>query len=147
MVQSRFATLLFRGQHVQPAPTDAKKLCAKIAAELPDIVWRCILYPGKIDAETVRLMAAAGCNEVSLGFESGSPRILKGMNKRFNPDDVRAAAKALADNRIRRVGFLLLGGPDGTRESAEESLAFADSLDLDLVKITLGMRIYPGSCK
>lgn len=124
-------------------PSYAKVLCREMATTLPDIAWRCILYPGKIDEELVNLMAAAGCREVSLGFESGAHRILRGMNKRFNPEDVRAAAKALADRGIRRMGFLMLGGPAETRESALESLAFADALNLDLVKITVGIRIYP----
>jgi len=41
------------------------------------------------------------------------------------------------------MGFLLLGGPGETRASVEESLAFADSLNLDALKLTLGIRIYP----
>jgi radical SAM superfamily enzyme YgiQ (UPF0313 family) len=44
---------------------------------------------------------------------------------------------------IRRTGFLMLGGPGETRETVEESLAFADSLDLDSLKIAVGIRIYP----
>ncbi|HQJ09838.1 MAG TPA: B12-binding domain-containing radical SAM protein, partial [Deltaproteobacteria bacterium] len=42
-------------------------------------------------------------------------------------------------------GFLLLGGPGETRESVSESLAFAGSLQLDALKITAGIRIYPGT--
>jgi hypothetical protein len=41
------------------------------------------------------------------------------------------------------MGFLLLGGPGETKESVEESIAFADLLDLDALKITVGIRIYP----
>jgi hypothetical protein len=44
---------------------------------------------------------------------------------------------------IRRMGFLLLGSPGETRESVEESLLFTDSLKLDAVKLTVGVRIYP----
>jgi hypothetical protein len=43
------------------------------------------------------------------------------------------------------MGFLLLGGPGETRASVEESLAFADSLELDALKLTLGIRIYPNT--
>lgn len=46
---------------------------------------------------------------------------------------------------IRTTDFLLLGGPGETRESVRESLAFADSLKLDLLKLTAGIRIYPGA--
>ena len=44
---------------------------------------------------------------------------------------------------IRRMDFLLLGGPGETRDSVEESLAFGQSLGLDGLKITVGIRIYP----
>jgi radical SAM superfamily enzyme YgiQ (UPF0313 family) len=43
------------------------------------------------------------------------------------------------------MGFLLLGGPGETRETVEESLAFAASLALDSLRITVGLRIYPGT--
>ncbi len=43
------------------------------------------------------------------------------------------------------MGFLLLGGPGETRETVEESLTFADSLPLDAMKISIGIRIYPGT--
>jgi hypothetical protein len=49
----------------------------------------------------------------------------------------------LKDSGIRQMGFLLLGGPGETMESAQESLVFADSLNLDSLKITIGIRIYP----
>ncbi len=44
---------------------------------------------------------------------------------------------------IKRIGFLLLGGPSETRDTVEESLEFAESLRLDSLKITVGIRIYP----
>ncbi len=44
---------------------------------------------------------------------------------------------------IKRQGFLLLGGPGETRDTVEESLAFADGLRLDGLKLTAGIRIYP----
>ena len=43
------------------------------------------------------------------------------------------------------MGFLLFGGPGETRESVEESVQFVDSLPLDSVKITSGIRVYPGT--
>jgi hypothetical protein len=41
------------------------------------------------------------------------------------------------------MGFLLLGVPEENKKTVEESLAFADSLDLEAMKITMGIRIYP----
>lgn len=126
-------------------PKYAKELCRAIVSAGLGIRWSCILYPGFVDEELVRLMAEAGCVEISLGFESGSPEILRNLNKKFTVDQVRAAAALFRTYGIRRNGFLLLGGPGETRGTVLESLAFADSLDLDLLKLTMGIRIYPGT--
>jgi radical SAM superfamily enzyme YgiQ (UPF0313 family) len=123
----------------------AIEVCRWLRELVPAAEWRCILYPHRVRDRLVRAMAEAGCAEVALGFESGSPRVLKEMNKRFGPDDVRATSEVLAAHCVRRTGFLLLGGPGETRETVEESLAFADSLHLDSLKITVGIRIYPGT--
>ena len=90
-------------------------------------------------------MAQAGCVEVSLGFESGCPSVLKKLNKKYDLDQVRIASELLKAHGIRRMGFLLLGGPGETKESVRQSLDFADSLDLDMLKLTMGIRIYPGT--
>jgi radical SAM superfamily enzyme YgiQ (UPF0313 family) len=121
----------------------AKALCDRLIRADINIRWRCILYPWKIDEELIEKMARAGCKEVSLGFESGSESMLKRMNKQYSPDDVRKISKMLERRQIRRLGFLLLGGPGETRGSVEESLSFADSLKTEAMKITTGIRIYP----
>ena len=126
-------------------PSYTHRLCNALAERELGIAWRCIVYPGHINEGLIKAMARAGCTEVALGFESGSKRILRLMNKRFTPDDIRDAAKIFADYGIRRMGFLMLGGPGESRRSAEESLVFADSLKMDFMKITLGIRIYPGT--
>ncbi len=123
----------------------ALELCRELAGLDPRVGWRCILYPHRVSEELVRAMAAAGCEEVSLGFESGCPRVLHELGKRFSPEDVRRTSTLLGAAGIRRVGFLLLGGPGETRESVEESLAFAASLGLEQLRITVGLRIYPGT--
>jgi len=121
----------------------AMEICRLILTVRLNITWRCILYPLHVDRELVESMAKAGCREVSLGFESGSERILSLMNKKFKPEDVRQISGMLAEQGIRQMGFLLLGGPGETKETIEESLNFADSLKLDLLKITMGICIYP----
>jgi len=121
----------------------AKALCDRIITEGLNIRWRCILYPWKIDDELVEKMSQAGCKEVSLGFESGSESILKRMNKRYTPADVRRISKMLGKQQIHRMGFLLLGGPGETKDSVEKSLYFAESLETEVMKITSGIRIYP----
>ena len=123
----------------------ALSLCRLLERAALDIEWRCILYPHRVSEELVAAMSRAGCVEASLGFESGALAVLREMNKRYTPEDVRRACGILRRHGVRRMGFLLLGGPGETRETVEESLAFARSLDLDSLRLTVGIRIYPNT--
>jgi radical SAM superfamily enzyme YgiQ (UPF0313 family) len=143
IAQAGFQRVYFVDNTFNLPPSYALELCRQIAAQRLEIAWRCILYPHDVSVGLVRAMAEAGCAEASLGFESGSERILRAMNKRFLPDEVRRISDLLAAHGIRRMGFLLLGGPGETQASVDESLAFADSLHLDGLKVTVGIRIYP----
>jgi len=121
----------------------AEQLCRDLISASLKLTWRCILYPLNIGESLVSAMARAGCVEASIGPESGCERMLRAMHKRFTLKDVVKTNHLLRKHGIRRMGFLLLGGPGETRQSVEESLAFADSLGLDFLKITVGIRIYP----
>jgi radical SAM superfamily enzyme YgiQ (UPF0313 family) len=124
-------------------PAYATNLCSRIAAAGLDISWRCILFPGGLSPTLIETIAKAGCNEVSIGFESGAENILHHMKKKFDLDEVRRAAGLLHQHKIRSMGFLLLGGPGETKETVNESLDFAESLRLDSMKVSIGVRIYP----
>ncbi len=124
-------------------PSYALELCrGMVALELP-LSWRCIVYPHKVPDELVEAMAEAGCSEVAIGSESCCDPILTSLNKRFTVDEVGRVASGFAAAGIDRMGFLMLGVPGETPESLIESLEVADSLGLSILKITIGVRIYP----
>jgi len=125
-------------------PSDyAKDLCRQMIQAKLDLHLWCLIYPKWIDTELVELMRQAGCRQISFGFESGSDQMLHSLNKQFNRDEVIAVSNMFAEAGIERMGFLLLGGPGETKQSVEESLSLADSLNLETLKITVGLRIYP----
>jgi len=142
-VEAGFRRFQFVDNTFNLPPTYAETLCDLLAESPTPIVWRCILYPGNLKESLVAAMAKAGCRQVSLGFESGCDEMLKGMNKRFRAQDVRDASNMLSDHDISAMGFLMLGGPGETRRSVEKSLAFVHDLNIDALKITVGVRIYP----
>ena len=142
-VEAGFDHFFFVDNTFNLPPSYARALCDQLISADLNITWRCILYPWKIDEDLIEKMARAGCKDVSFGFESGSEKILAKMNKKFRPEDVRLISDRLKKFGIRRMGFLLLGGPGENEKTVQESLSFADSLGLDAVKVTLGIRIYP----
>jgi radical SAM superfamily enzyme YgiQ (UPF0313 family) len=126
-------------------PGYSKDLCEQMIESDLNITYRAILYPWKVEKELVAKMAESGCVEVSLGLESGSDIILRKMNKQYRTVDVRRASDLLKEGGIRQMGFLLLGGPGETQQTVQKSLEFVDSLALEMVKVTIGIRIYPGT--
>lgn len=124
-------------------PGYAESLCEAIIEEDLNIAWQAIIYPMRISAGLAKKMAAAGCAGISMGFESGSPAVLAEMNKRFSPGDIAMAADVFGRYGISRMGFLLLGGPGETKDTVKESVEFAEALDLESMKLTAGIRIYP----
>ena len=126
-------------------PSYAKDLCRTLIEAQLGLDWWAIVYPMWVDQELVELMAKAGCTQINLGFESGSEPVLKQLNKIFTCTDVKAISAMFSAAGIKRNGFLLLGGPGETKETVEESLEFADSLHLDELKVTVGLRIYPST--
>ena len=121
----------------------AKGLCRRIIDAQLDIDWWTQIYPKLADAELANLMAQAGCSQVNLGFESGSEPVLRLLNKQFKPAEVAEISAIFAAAGVKRNGFLMLGAPGETRQTVEESLTFAESLHLDALKVTVGIRIYP----
>jgi radical SAM superfamily enzyme YgiQ (UPF0313 family) len=142
-VKAGFSQVFFVDNTFNLPQPYAIELCRQMAGAGLNVRWRCIVYPGRVSRKLVEAMAEAGCSEVSLGFESGHHMMLRDMNKRFDTQDIRRASEMFADAGIRRMGFLLLGGPGETRETVAQSFDFVESLDLDALKITVGIRIYP----
>ena len=121
----------------------SENLCDAIVDAGLQIEWNCILYPANVEETLVEKMARAGCKGVSLGFETGSAKMLASLNKKFSIEEVRRVCALLGRYGIERMGFLLLGAPGETKETVFESLAFAKSLGLESMKISAGIRIYP----
>ncbi len=67
-----------------------------------------------LDDEVAAALARAGAEEVWLGVESGSQRILDAMDKGTTVSEVRMATRALARHGIRACWFLQLGYPSET---------------------------------
>jgi len=67
----------------------------------------------------VAALAAAGAEEVWLGVESGSQRILDAMDKGTTIDEVRAATRALKAGGVRACWFIQLGYPSEAWDDIE----------------------------
>ena len=86
--------------------------------------------PETVDAELARDLRAAGVNRVSLGVQSFRPDLLRVLERRAAPDDVRRAFYALRDANFDNISLDLLYGIPGQsaadlERDLEEALALA----------------------
>ncbi len=74
-------------------------------------------------ADTVEALRRAGCVEVWMGVESGSQRILDGMDKGLKIEQVLSARQHLLDAGIRACYFLQFGYPGETWSDIQKTAA------------------------
>lgn len=72
--------------------------------------------------ENVRALRRAGCDEVWMGVESGSQRILDAMEKSTRLDQIPAARGNLRNEGIRACFFLQFGYPGETWEDIQKTI-------------------------
>jgi radical SAM superfamily enzyme YgiQ (UPF0313 family) len=72
--------------------------------------------------QTVADLARAGCNEVWMGAESGSQRILDAMDKGVTVEEIRKARQMLGKHGIRAAFFLQFGYLGETWEDIQATL-------------------------
>lgn len=75
-------------------------ICEGIQVRGLSFLWSCDTRVDVLDEEILFAMRKTGCQRISIGVESGSPKILKNINKRITPEKVLAATRL-----IKRFGF------------------------------------------
>jgi len=87
--------------------------------------------------ELLKKMKKAGCHQIRMGLESANLGILKNIKKGVAPEQIRKAAAMIKKEGMKIVLFLLLGLPGETKETMQETIQFAKSINIDYV--TLGI--------
>jgi radical SAM superfamily enzyme YgiQ (UPF0313 family) len=83
-----------------------------------------------VDSLLLRRLKEVGCTMICFGLESGNQRILDRAHKRITLEKARRAVELSKDAGISPFGSFILGLPGETRETLEETLAFAQSLGI-----------------
>lgn len=106
-------------------------LCSELGRLNLSIAWECESRPEHFDRELLTALRAAGCDTVKIGVESGDPELLAAIGRVRD----EAAGQAYLDHAAaviaacRAAGilcrvFMLVGLPDQTAQSLEQSAAF-----------------------
>jgi radical SAM superfamily enzyme YgiQ (UPF0313 family)/wyosine [tRNA(Phe)-imidazoG37] synthetase (radical SAM superfamily) len=103
------------------------RLCTMINEWGESIHWTAnAIVSEALEPSILKNLRAAGCHTITLGIESGSERIMKGMNKGFSKDTVRGLMRDMREADITLWINLVIGFPGETDESVAETIAFIE---------------------
>lgn len=121
----------------------AREICRLLVRQGNRIKWYTNVR-ADVDFETLAAMREAGCRLVTVGFESGSQKVLNGMKKGLSLKQSYAFMENARRAGILVHGCIMLGNPGETRETMEESLRFARRLACDSFQF-YPLIVYPGT--
>lgn len=109
---------------------DAVDFCNELAERNMNICWSGYLRVGILNSlEDFQMLYKSGCRSLIFGIESGSPRILKSVNKHVALDKVKSNIEFCSKAGIVPVSMFIIGLPDEDEEDIKMSLELARSLD------------------
>jgi anaerobic magnesium-protoporphyrin IX monomethyl ester cyclase len=117
-----------------------RSLCEEILRRNLTIEWFCDSR-ANIDLDLIPLMYSAGCRFISVGLESGSPKIQKTIRKNISNEQVIRFCERCKQVGIRPFIFLMAGFPDETPEDLRMTVQMAATLSRRYGAIAGGMGI------
>jgi anaerobic magnesium-protoporphyrin IX monomethyl ester cyclase len=93
-----------------------------------------------LEKDTIKYLALAGCDEVWIGAESGSQKILDAMEKGTTVEQIYMSRMLLKKFNIRSAFFLQFGYPGETKDDIDATLKMV----MDLMPDNIGISVtYP----
>jgi len=108
------------------------------------IKWYIETRVDKVNLKLLKRMKEAGLCLIFYGFEVGNQKVLDSLKKGTTLEQARKAMRDTKKARILANGLFMLGMPEETRKTCEETIRFAKELDCDIAKFNIAMP-FPGS--
>ena len=118
------------GSYINTSARILLELCDELIAfwgDRPKIKWEgWARINGTLTPEVCQKMAEAGCYSLVYGFESGSPKVCKDMNKLYSHPLAEVVLKNASDAGISNTLFTIVGFPTETEEDFQQTLDFLE---------------------
>jgi len=119
----------------------AREIAKKLAPL--GLTWSCNSR-ANLDEDTIRFFKDCGLRLFLVGYESGNDDILKRIKKGVTTDEMRRFTKACHRAGVVIHGTFILGLPVETPETIEQTMQFAQDLDVFSMQVSLAAP-YPGT--
>lgn len=107
-----------------------KEICNGMKERNLNVKWSAFARVDTVNQEMFDAMAAAGCDSISFGMESGCPEMLKRVRKGIKLEQATNAVKICKQAGMLAHASFMVGLPGETKETLEKTDAFARSLEI-----------------
>jgi len=101
------------------------------------IHWTCETRVNLVDRELLRHMKQAGCYSIAYGIESGSPEILRALDKGITLEQAAEAVRLSRAAGLQTIGYFMIGSPGESPETIKQTIQFAKKLKLDFAQFAV----------
>lgn len=121
-------------------------LCNEIKNRKLNFSWFTNIRVDTVNKEILKEMKMAGCFYVAFGVESGSPDVLKALNKNITLDAVMECAINCKDLGIRTKAYFTFSNPSETEKDIDLTFDLMDKLSryVDIIAPSV-LSIFPGT--
>lgn len=95
--------------------------CDEIVRRGMDFQWGCYARVDLMDDELMARMAAAGCQKIFYGLESGSDRVLQEISKNITAEEIRETVQRSLEHFSFITASFLWGAPTETLEDLQDT--------------------------
>jgi radical SAM superfamily enzyme YgiQ (UPF0313 family) len=100
-----------------------------------------------LDPEMCKLLKDSGCTRAKIGIETGSPRLLKQIQKDETREEIIAGCKMLEEAGVPYTAYLMTGFPGETDEDLEQTISLAKEINAEYYSLSVmspyyGTKIY-----
>lgn len=124
--------------------TYIRNLCNALMEKCPQVKWSCEMHVKLIDASIVAMMKKAGCFSIDVGIESGNNEILRQIGKNITIEEALTACRIIKKQGLELKTFFMLGFPQETEETLEDTFKAIKQLPSDVLILSL-FTPYPGT--
>jgi radical SAM superfamily enzyme YgiQ (UPF0313 family) len=109
------------------------------------VEWYAYGMPSPFSEVLAAHMKEAGCAGMNFGTDSASDKMLRVLMRTFRPKHIEAAVNLCKKYDLRHIIEILFGAPGETAETIRETITFLKDLNPELVSVTAGLRVFPGT--
>jgi radical SAM superfamily enzyme YgiQ (UPF0313 family) len=120
------------------------EFCETMINKKIKLSWSCNGTINLKNKDILRLMRRAGCWQIAYGLESGSQKILDSIGKNITLKQIADSLRWTKQAKISTKGFFMIGVPQESVETLNQTLKFIRTIALDDIQVTF-FTPYPGT--